>query len=75
MNKLTHAEMLPAIRVANEAWRAEYLPRLRSIREQQITDRKRVTDLLEAAFGGAADEDRMLIERLTGFAITPTPNA
>lgn len=67
----THAEQLPALRLANAAARAERAPLLKALQERKDADRAHVTKLLASGMDAikATDADKALIARLTGFAL------
>lgn len=69
--RLTHAQMLPAIRAENEAWQEEYLPAIRARQERQLAERERAIDLVNRGLSAieASGDDRALVARLTGFVL------
>jgi len=66
---MTHVEMLPSIRAENEAWRAEVLPKFRAAQFRKAAERRHAAELMNKAFAEHDEQDRKLIERLTGFVI------
>lgn len=71
MTRLTHAEMLPAIRAENEAWRAKHLPLLRARQAQRDADRAQAVDLTHRGLKAinATESEVALVARVTGFIL------
>lgn len=63
-----HAEMLPAIRASNEAWRQEHSQRLRDLDRQRAERRELATQAIRRGLLAidATDDERAAVASLTG---------